>query len=133
MSGASPAELVRRLLARYCQLLDDSHFPEWTELFTPDGLWVLGERQYRGRAEMHAYMQQLRRDRPLWRTRHVCTNIVVDLVDAMQARATSNLALIARDGDAPWRVASLGRYEDQLVRAADGATWQFSERRLVIL
>ena len=41
------AEGVRTLLARYCQYLDDSHFDEWTRLFTPDGLWVLGEREYR--------------------------------------------------------------------------------------
>ncbi len=124
-------EGVRTLLARYCRYLDDSRFDEWTQLFTPDGLWVLGEREYCGREAMHAYMRQLRRDRPAWRTRHVCTNLVIEL-DGARGGVTSDLALLAREGDAPWAVTSLGRYYDRIVLQPDTASWQFEERRLVV-
>ena len=124
-------EGVRALLARYCRYLDESRFDEWTQLFTPDGLWVLGEREYRGRDAMHAYMRQLRQDRPAWRTRHVCTNLVIE-VDGSQGRVSSDLALHAREGDAPWAVISLGRYYDRIVLQPGSETWQLEERRLVV-
>jgi 3-phenylpropionate/cinnamic acid dioxygenase small subunit len=125
------AEGVRTLLARYCRYLDDSRFDGWIRLFMPDGLWVLGEREYRGREAMHAYMRQLRQDRPAWRTRHQCSNLVIDL-DGARGRVASDLALLAREGDAPWLVTSLGRYYDRIVLQPDSETWQFEERRLVV-
>ena len=129
----SQTEPVRRLLALYCQLLDDSRYDDWSQLFTADALWVLGEREYRGRPAIKAYMDQLRRERPDWRTKHLCTNLALEL-DAAAGRATSDLAMLARNGpDDPWRVVSLGRYHDHLVRQPDGSGWQFAERRLVIL
>jgi len=47
---------VRRLLALYCQLMDDRSYGEWSELFTADGVWALGGKEYRGPAEARAYM-----------------------------------------------------------------------------
>jgi 3-phenylpropionate/cinnamic acid dioxygenase small subunit len=123
---------VRRLLALYCQLLDDSRYDEWSQLFTPDGLWVLGANEYRGRPAIKAYMDQLRRDRPDWRTRHLCTNLVLEL-EGTEGRVTSDLAMLARNGQEPWQVVSLGRYYDHVVRRPDATGWQFSERRLVVL
>ncbi len=125
-------EAVRRLLALYCQLLDDSRFDEWTQLFVADGLWVLGEREMRGRDKMHAYMDRLREQRPTFRTRHLCTNAVIEL-DGAHGRVTSDLALLAREGDADWAVVSLGRYSDRIVRDPSSSGWQFEERRLVVL
>jgi 3-phenylpropionate/cinnamic acid dioxygenase small subunit len=128
----SQTEPVRRLLALYCQLLDDARYDDWSQLFTPDALWVLGAREYRGRPALKSYMDQLRGERPDWRTRHLCTNLVIDL-DGTTGRVTSDLAFLSRSGDEPWRVASLGRYHDQIVQRADAPAWQVAERRLVIL
>jgi 3-phenylpropionate/cinnamic acid dioxygenase small subunit len=125
----SDAEALRRTLALYCQLLDDSRYDDWSQLFAPDGLWVLGEREFRGRPAMLAYMVQLRRERPEWRTRHLCTNMVLELAGD-GASATSDLAMLARTGDEPWQVVSLGRYYDRLARTDAG--WQFVERRLEV-
>jgi 3-phenylpropionate/cinnamic acid dioxygenase small subunit len=124
-------EQVRRLLALYCQLLDDRRYNEWSQLFAADGVWALGGREYRGPAEVRAYMEQLIRDRPRWRTKHLCTNIAMEL-DGPHGSVTSDYALCARDGDVPWSVANFGRYEDRIVRRADGAGWQFAQRRLTV-
>ena len=128
----SQTELVRRLLALYCQLLDDSRYDDWSQLFTADAVWILGDREYRGRPAIKAYMDQLRRERPDWRTQHKCTNLVIDL-DGATGRVTSDLAFLSRTGEEPWRVTSLGRYHDQIVQRADASGWQFAERRLVNL
>jgi 3-phenylpropionate/cinnamic acid dioxygenase small subunit len=129
VQDARQAEGVRRLIARYCQLLDDHRDNEWLELFTEDALWVLGTREFHGRAAIKAYIDDLRRDRPDWWSKHLCTNIVVS-TDNRETQVTSDLALLARTGAEPWSVASLGRYYDRLTQDAGG--WKFAERRLEI-
>jgi 3-phenylpropionate/cinnamic acid dioxygenase small subunit len=123
------AEQVRRLLALYCQLMDDRRYEEWSQLFAADGVWALGGAEYRGPAEARAFMDRLLRERPERRTKHLCTNIVIEL-DGAGGTATSAYAVLAREGDGAWSVVSLGHYRDRLVRRADGAGWQFAERRL---
>jgi 3-phenylpropionate/cinnamic acid dioxygenase small subunit len=121
---------VRRLLALYCQLMDDRRYQEWSALFAEDGIWALGGREYRGPAEARAYMDQLLRDRPHRRTRHLNTNLVIDL-DGAHGVVTSDYAMLAREpDDAPWTVVAFGRYQDRVVRSAQG--WQFAERRLTV-
>jgi hypothetical protein len=82
---------------------------------------------------MHAYMTNLARERPLWRTRHLCHNLLIALAGD-HGTVTSDLAMLARDGDGDgiWRAVSLGRYHDQVADAGNGE-WQFTERRLAVL
>jgi 3-phenylpropionate/cinnamic acid dioxygenase small subunit len=120
---------VRRLLAQYCDLMDDRRYVEWSELFAADGVWELGGKQYRGPSETRAYMDQLLKDRPQRRTRHANTNALIEL-DGAQGRVTSDYAMLASEPEgAPWTVVALGRYFDRVLRKADGS-WQFTERRL---
>ena len=122
---------IRRLLALYCQLMDDRRYDEWSQLFAPDGVWALGGREYRGPSEAKAYMDQLLRDRPQRRTKHICTNVPID-IDGDVGRITSDYAMLAREPEGtPWTVVAFGRYEDRVVRRAEGSGWQFAERRLV--
>jgi 3-phenylpropionate/cinnamic acid dioxygenase small subunit len=121
---------VRTLLARYCQLMDDRRYPEWSELFTADGVWALGGKEYRGPSETQAYMDQLLRRRPDRRTKHVNTNLLIEL-DGAEGRVTSDYAMLASEPrGAPWKVVAMGRYFDRVVRTPDGSGWQFAERRL---
>jgi 3-phenylpropionate/cinnamic acid dioxygenase small subunit len=121
---------VRRLLALYCDLMDDRRYQEWSELFTADGVWELGGKQHRGPAETKAYMDQLLRDRPGRRTRHINTNQVIEL-DGAQGRVTSDYAMLSSEPEgAPWTAVFIGRYFDRVVRKPDGSGWQFAERRL---
>jgi 3-phenylpropionate/cinnamic acid dioxygenase small subunit len=130
----SSAEPIRRLLARYCQYLDDRRYADWTALFAADAVWTIRDQTMRGRAEMTAYMERLIRDRPRWRTRHTCGNLVIDLEpEGTRAHVTSDLAMLARNGDEPWRVVTLGRYDDQVEQTSDRVNeWQFRERRLTV-
>jgi len=122
---------IRRLLALYCQLMDDRRYDEWSQLFAPDGVWALGGAEYRGPAEARAYMDRLLRDRPQRTVKHLCTNILIDL-DGTAGRVSSDYAMLAREPEtAPWSVVAFGRYVDRVVRQGDGSGWQFAERRLV--
>ena len=123
---------VRRLLALYCQLLDDRRYAEWSQLFAEDGFWELGGHTYRGPSQTRAFMDRLLAERPERRTKHLCTNALIELDDA-QGRVTSDYVMLAREPqDAPWTVASMGRYLDRVVQRVDGAGWQFAERRLTV-
>jgi len=123
---------VRRLLALYCQLLDDRRYEEWSQLFAEDGSWELGGHSYRGPSQTRAFMDRLLAERPERRTKHLCTNALIELDDA-QGRVTSDYVMLAREPqDAPWTVASMGRYLDRVVQRVDGAGWQFAERRLTV-
>ncbi|HEX8969453.1 MAG TPA: nuclear transport factor 2 family protein [Chloroflexota bacterium] len=126
----SQAEEVRRLLALYCVYLDDRRYEEWSHLFSDDAVWALGGREYRGPAQIKAYMDNLLRERPLRRTKHLNTNLIIDLEGGEGGTVSSDFAMLAREGEAPWTIASFGRYSDRVVRRADGRGWQFTERRL---
>lgn len=122
---------IRRLLALYCQLMDDRRYDEWSQLFAPDGIWALGGREYRGPAEAKQYMDELLRKRPQRRTRHLCTNVLIE-PEGEASRVSSDYAMLAREPDlAPWTVVAFGRYLDRVARRTDGDAWQFVERRLV--
>jgi 3-phenylpropionate/cinnamic acid dioxygenase small subunit len=121
---------VRRLLALYCHLMDDRRYPEWSELFIADGIWALGGKEYRGPSETKAYMDRLLRDRPQRRTKHVNTNLFIQL-DGERGRVISDYVMLASEPEgAPWSVIAMGRYFDRVARKPDGSGWQFAERRL---
>ncbi|MBV9582679.1 MAG: nuclear transport factor 2 family protein [Chloroflexi bacterium] len=121
---------VRQLLAQYCQLMDDRRYPEWSQLFTADGVWALGGKDHRGPAETQAFMDQLLRNHPHRRTRHLNTNLLLEL-DGAEGRVTSDYAMLSSEPEgAAWTVVAMGRYFDRVVRKPDGSGWQFAERRL---
>ncbi len=121
---------VRTLLAQYCQLMDDRRYAEWSQLFADDGEWEMGGHIYRGPAGTRAYMDQLLRDRPQRRTRHVNTNLLIEL-DGARGRVTSDYAMLASEPEGtPWTVVAMGRYFDRVIRRPDGSGWQFAHRRL---
>jgi 3-phenylpropionate/cinnamic acid dioxygenase small subunit len=126
----SDVDDVRRLLAQYCQFLDDRRYAEWSELFAPDGVWALGGGEYHGPSEVKAYMDKLLHDRPHRRTRHLNSNILVEL-DGDVGRVSSDFAMLAQEPEsAPWTPIAFARYTDQVARRADGQGWRFVERRL---
>ena len=121
---------VRRLLALYCELMDDRRYPEWSQLFTDDGIWAIGGKEYRGPSETQAYMDQLLTGSTAAANQHVNTNLFIELEGA-QGRVTSDYAMLASEPDgAAWTVIAMGRYFDRVVRKPDGSGWQFAERRL---
>ena len=110
-----------KLVARYANLNDAARWEDVADLYAPDGRmtrptapddWIEGRS-----AILAAFLA-----RPARTTRHVCSNIVIDVVDDTQA--TGEAAMLLFTGDGPPKV---GSFHDRFVLTQAG--WRFAERR----
>jgi hypothetical protein len=122
-----------RLVTRYCHYVDHGAASRVADLFATDGVWRAGPVLMEG-------MDQLRkgfaaREANVARaSRHVCNNLLLDVIDADHACGTVYLTLYRHDGE-PGRTESplngpqmVGEYRDRFVRTPEG--WRFEEREL---
>jgi hypothetical protein len=124
MTRVSDADEIRNTIARFCQLLDERRFEEWSRTFVEDG--AFGERV--GRATILSWIQGAElATRPELKRKHAVVNAVVE-VHGGRADALSDLVMFDQVGEGPWTI-RIGRYTDELTRQADG-TWLFARRRL---
>lgn len=127
-------EEITRLMVEYGHRFDHGRAVEVADLFTEDGAWRSNTIDAVGRDELRAFCgrREAMTDRL---TRHVVTNIAVDVLDADHARGTSYAVEIRDDRGADGfgvdtRPGVVGDYVDEFVRV-DGR-WLFKERRVVI-
>jgi len=122
-----------RLVARYTHLIDLGEGGRVGELFTADGLWESAEARMEGRDQITAGFgrRQANAER---RSRHVCTNVVVDVDEGGEtATGVTYFVLFREDGVAPDRTAPLpgpqivGEYHDRFVRDPGG--WRIAQRQ----
>jgi hypothetical protein len=123
-----------RLVLASIRAFDERDFRSYAELFAPDGVFVranLPQEPLNGRAEILAALAA----RPASRiTRHLCTNIEIEAIDARHARGRCYLLLYAADvavpesalgrrAESPQRI---GEYHDEFVQI--GADWRIARR-----
>ena len=122
---------IRRLLARYCQLLDDGRFDEWIDLFTDDVEFVVMGMHKHGRDEVRGFVEPSQqadaRGKHMLSEPWIALDLDADAVDevARTAGATTDFAWISKSGE----VGQSGRYVDRLVRHPDA--WRFQRREIV--
>ena len=123
MAGDPGAESdIRRLLAQYCQLLDDGRFDDWIDLFATDAVFVVMGMRKRGRAEIRGFIEPAQQEDA--RGVHFISEPLVT-VDEAGARATVDFSWLSRAGE----VGQVGRYHDTFVR--DDDRWRFATREIV--
>lgn len=129
-----------RLLLASLRAFDERDWPAYADLFTPDGVFIRANapnEPLRGREAIRAALAA----RPASRlTRHLCTNLEIDVVDAEHARGFCYLLLYAGDasqsataaGRPADAVQRIGEYRDTFVHTHEG--WRISRRegRLVL-
>lgn len=124
--------VITRLMTDDTTFVDFGHAERIAELFTDDGVWDGPGVRMEGRAEILRFFS--RRAEVSRRTsRHVVTNIAIDLEGVDAARALSYLVNFRHDarGEVVLPVPSgapkyIGEYHDRFVRT--GAGWRFAER-----
>ncbi|MBV9542295.1 MAG: nuclear transport factor 2 family protein, partial [Alphaproteobacteria bacterium] len=105
------------------------------ELFEDDGVWASPENTMTGVAKIRAGFRQ-RQDNIARMSRHVCCNLLIDVVDADHASGTVYLTLYRHDGEPTRRTspsaapAIVGEYRDQFVRTSGG--WRFARREIAV-
>lgn len=128
-------ERIRRaceaLCMDYARALDFRDYDAFVSLFTDDALLHVGE-PLAGLAAIRAALR-LRPDEV--RSRHVVSNVFVDVQDEREARGISYLTLYRHNGPESLRAAAVpldgparvGHFEDRFLRCDDG--WRFRSRR----
>lgn len=110
-----------RLIARYANLNDAGDWDAVAELYAPDARMArptAPDEWFVGRTAILAAF----RARSPRTTRHVCANVLIDVLDADHAAGESAMLLYTGEG-AP----KVGSFHDRFVRL-DGI-WLFAERR----
>ena len=122
-----------KLMVGYCVHADHGRADEFAALFAEDGAWVQGSGdEIRGREALRGYILG-RPGRTL--TRHLITNLLVDVISANSASGTA-YALVFRerdyDGSGSATIPPPGaviEYQDEFIRAAEG--WRIQRRRSI--
>ena len=124
-----------RLIVDYCRFVDFGHASRIAELFTEDGTWESPEVTMSGQADIEAHFRQ--REGVTRRvSRHVCTNVGIDVTSADEAVGLCYLVNFRhdrREGDAsapaPADVPKyVGEYHDLFRRTPQG--WRFHQRKV---
>jgi hypothetical protein len=121
-----------RLTYRFCRFADCGEASRLAELFTDDGVFATPDMTVSGRLEIARTFAQREALADL-QTLHLCTNIVVDVVDEAFALGWVNVCLFRRwrdaDSVAPVPVTApslVAAYEDTYARV--GGCWLLATR-----
>ena len=124
-----------RLVTQYCHFVDHGEAARVAELFSEDGVWASPETTMTGREAIRRGFQR-RQDNTARMSRHVCGNLLIDVMDAQSAEGVVYLTLYRHDAE-PGRATSpaqapnlVGEYRDRFVLTADG--WRFARRDIAV-
>ncbi len=110
-----------RLIALYANLNDEARWDEVAALYAQDGVMFRPTAPDAGVEGREAILAAFKA-RPPRTTRHVCSNVVIDVESPTTARGTSAMLLFTGDP-----VPLVGSFHDRFVLTAEG--WRFAERR----
>lgn len=120
-------------LHRYGQAADRGDDAIWADLFTEDGVFAALDRggqllfRLEGQAELAPWLRKFRAGETRLSKHVVLAPVIV--IDGAKALVKSYLTRLIENADpyAPPSVLLMGRYEDEMVRGADGK-WRFHRR-----
>lgn len=121
-ANAQDTRACEQLCYAYARCLDFFDHDSLPELFAADGELALGDASHRGRSAILAYVTGL----PRMPTRHVISNVFIDLTGSGNARGIAYVQRFTVDG--PQTVQAIGHFEDQYQR--HNSEWFFTRRRL---
>lgn len=134
VSVAAIERACTRLVLRSIRAFDEQDWGAYAGLFTADGVFIRANEPDRPLAGREAIREALAARSATRLTRHLCTNIEIDVLDARSARGLCYLLLYAGDASQPERAAGrpsdavqrVGEYRDSFVSTSDG--WRLSRR-----
>ena len=136
MAEAIDYFLIQNLLNRYADAVDRGDFDAVGEMFRHADVYFPGETTPSVRAGSGAFAAALRKWTRVYpetgnpRTRHLCTNPIIDFDDAAHARCQSYFVVFQAAPGLPLQPIITGSYLDRFEKV-DGQ-WRFSERRELV-
>jgi ketosteroid isomerase-like protein len=125
----------QRLVTLYCHYVDHGEAARIADLFAEDGVWESQEATMTGRDEIRKRFQY-RQNQTERMSRHVCNNLLLNIINETEVTGTVYLTLYRHDGKEGRRFSRLdgpemvGEYRDRFVKTLDG--WRFSYRTIMI-
>jgi ketosteroid isomerase-like protein len=92
-----------RLVTEYCHFVDHGEAAKIADQFTEDGVWTSPENTMSGRDAIRRG-SQIRQDNVERMSRHICNNLLVDVIDENNAKGVVYLTLYRHDGKPERRV-----------------------------
>ena len=118
-------ESIRDLVARYNANGDTGRFDQVLELFAPDAVMQLDDREYVGHEDIRSiFTHAAGAVTGAPRIQHHTATLQIDVTDPEHASGRSYFQVLAGEGLDHW-----GRYLDRYVVA--GGRWRFARRRVV--
>lgn len=120
-----------RLVTLYCHLIDHGEAAKVGDLFAEDGVWASFEQTMTGREGVTRGFTN-RQNNAGRMSRHICNNLLIDVIDESHATGVVYLTLHRHDGEPGRRTSPIGpptlvgEYRDTFVKTADG--WRFQRR-----
>ena len=109
------------LIGRYCMLFDDQDWDAFADLWTDDAAFVVDGVAFEGRDVMLEFLRTCLPDG--YQSKHMISPPIVELAaDGTTASARTDVVWIAQN----FEIAIVARYDDDLVRGADG--WRIRRR-----
>jgi hypothetical protein len=88
---------IEQMIYRFFLHLDEQQYDELSAMMAPDGTWLRNNVSLKGPAGVREAM----RTRPVgFTTRHLITNVIVDIVDDDHADVTYYMTVFVHSGDA---------------------------------
>jgi ketosteroid isomerase-like protein len=128
-------EGCRDVSLRFAYYVDHFEYDRLIDLFTEDG--VLDRRGVDVVAGRGAIMETMKKRDPKMRTRHVCTNVLIDLSGERDATGVTYFTLYRgkeEDSDQTLELtgpAFVGEYHDAFRKTKDG--WKIARRRVQLI
>lgn len=117
---------IQELCVRCNYCADMADTAGFAGLFTADGVLEVATGAVRGQKALRAFIAQHAQSSP--GTRHFITNIFVEATDD-GARVRAYYQSLQGEGHDLLRIVGLGRYEDSVVRSAQG--WRIASRKVI--
>jgi len=136
MAEAIDYFLIQNLLNRYSDAVDRGDFEAVGAMFRKADVYFPGDTEPSVAAESGGFGKSLHEWTRVYpetgnpRTRHLCTNHIIDFDDASHARCRSYFVVFQAAEGFPLQAIITGSYLDRLEKV-DG-TWHFTERREVV-
>ena len=136
MAEAIDYFLIQNLLNRYSDAADRGDFDFLGAMFRDADVYFPGETEPSVRAGTGDFGSHVRKWMRIYpetgnqRTRHLCTNLIIDFDDATHARCQSYFVVFQAAEGLPLQPIITGSYVDRLEKR--GGDWRFTERRELV-
>ena len=136
MAEAIDYFLIQNLLNRYSDAVDRGDFGAVGEMFRHADVYFPGDEAPSIRAGSGDFATHLERWTRVYpetgnpRTRHLCTNPIIDFDDATHARCQTYFVVFQAAEGFPLQAIITGSYVDRFEK--EGEEWRFTERRELV-